>query len=84
MKIMDHFTLRNRGVVFTMANDVEAPARNVRVVRARDGGTWPIRAIERLGINLGKPNLIVGEKIGLLMPDGCELEIGDDITIVPQ
>ena len=47
--------------------------RRWMVVR-RDGTSWPLRGIERFMVNR---DLVVGDRIGLLVPFGAEVAVGD-------
>ena len=83
MQVADTFTIKGRGLVLTMKNDVAVHHAGASLRRVSDGATWPIRGVERFCINLDKPMIGNGESIGLLMPDGCDLTIGDEVEIVP-
>jgi hypothetical protein len=82
MRILGTFTIKQRGLVVTMKNDVEVRHEGASLRRLRDGVTWTIRGVERFGKFLGRPTIGVGEGVGLLVPDGCDLAVGDEVAIV--
>ena len=83
MKAEDVFVVRGRGNVFVTTVDVEVAHKGASLRRVRDGRVWPIRAVERFVKFVGQPTLGVGENVGFLMPDDCDLARGDEIEVVP-
>lgn len=84
MKVDDKFHIRGRGNVFTMTNDREVAHKGASLRRIRDGATWPIRGVERYCKVLSEPLLFVGEGVGFLMPDDCDLSVGETVEVVPS
>lgn len=83
MKILDKVHIRSRGDVFCVTVDVEVTHAGARVRRLRDGASWPVRGFERYCSRHLLPTLKIGEGVGMLVPDGCDLVVGDDVEIVP-
>jgi hypothetical protein len=83
MRVLDRVHIKGRGDVVALVNETEVAHEGCRLRRMRDGAEWPVRGVERFGKFLDLPTLLVGEKIGLLVPDGCDAAIGEDVEIVP-
>jgi hypothetical protein len=84
MKVDGLYTIKQHGLVVSMKNDVEVRHEGASLRRIRDGATWSIRGVERFCKFSGLPTIGVGEPVGLLMPDGCELAVGDEVEIVRE
>lgn len=81
MKIKDVFHIKGRGKVLATTVDIEVRHKGAQLVRLRDGASWKIRGVERFANRLSRETLGVGERVGFLVPDGCDLEKGDEVAV---
>jgi hypothetical protein len=81
MRVEGKFRIKGRGLVLTSTVDYEVPAKGLSVFRFQDAHGWRVRGVERFAMDLNRESLYAGERVGLLVPDECELDVGDSFSL---
>lgn len=78
MRVIDTFTLKDRGPVVCVESDGPCPIRGSQLRRVADGQLWTVAGVERFAIHLGTLGKR-GENIGILLSGSQPPNIGDEL-----
>lgn len=81
MRVLDTVRLKRLGLLACVESDGPCPLNGSQLRRVADGQVWIVKGVERFGIHLDTPGR-AGEKIGILLSDGSEPAIGDELERV--
>jgi len=81
MIVTDTIRLKDLGVIFCTVLDCPCPPIGSRLIRPADGQTWSVKGIER---HMHAGPVRIGEKVGILVSDGPDPQVGDVIGRASQ
>ena len=87
MKVGSRFHIRGRGdaLGLKVEHAVVADPQRLRIRKKEGAATeWQVRGVERFVKLLAMRYLLVGETVSVLVPDGCDLAVGDEVELVDR